>query len=194
MSVHPNFRSILGQRFGQLVIIEEINSLTCIARCDCGQTKKFFRSNLKTGKTSKCHPTPVNHQRRKALHVWSAMKGRCTNPSHPLYQRYSRPWGHILVCDRWLESLDNFIENMGYPPDGFTLERIDNEGHYTPENCRWATQQEQLLNTRRNKHLTFQGKTQTVIEWARELGINHSTLYKRLNRSSWSVERALSTI
>lgn len=192
MSEHFNFRSILGRRFGQIVVISEINSQKCIGRCDCGVTKEFYRSNLKDGKTTKCHKNPRNLDRQRTLSIWHAMIGRCLNPNHPFYTRYDRPSGHITVCDRWLD-FENFLADMGYAPLGLSLERIDNDGHYEPFNCKWATQAEQLRNTRRNHLLTFQGRTQTVIDWAAELGINHSTLYKRLNRSGWSAERALTT-
>jgi hypothetical protein len=190
---HRNFKSILGQRFGQLVVTQEIDSTFCIALCDCGQSGRFYRSNLRAGYTSKCHSTPVNFERQRTLYVWFAMKARCLNPNHPQHSTYDRPSGHIQVCERWL-LFENFLADMGYAPEGMELDRVDNDGNYEPSNCRWATREQQMRNTRANHRLTFQGKTQTVTEWAVELGLNKSTLYKRLGRSGWSIERALSTI
>ena len=189
--MHFNFRPIVGQRFGQIVVLSEIDKLKCVGRCDRGQTKEFYRSNLRSGKTTKCHPNPRNLARQRTLNVWHAMKSRCLRPHCPSYRVYNRQFGHIEICERWIKSFENFVTDMGYAPEGLTLERINNDGNYTPENCRWATYQEQHRNKRTNLVLTHQGRSQTAIEWAAELGINSSTLYKRLNRSGWSVERAL---
>lgn len=182
---------MIGQRFGQLVVIAESGYLKCTARCDCGIVKEFFRSNLRQGFSAKCHRNPSDPVRGKLLDVWSAMKARCFNKNHPNYERYGARG--ITVCKRWLD-FENFVTDMGPVPEGMTLERRNNNKGYSPNNCRWATQKEQMLNTRLNVRLKFQGRIQTASEWASELKINRSTLYKRLNRSKWSVERALTTI
>lgn len=190
--MHPNFRSIVGIRFGQILVLSEINYLKCIGRCDCGTVKQFYRSNLRDGKTTKCHRNPLNLDRKRTLNAWHAMVNRCHNPNHPSYLRYSRETGHISVCDRWMV-FENFLSDMGYAPKGLSIERVNNEGDYEPSNCRWASPREQTRNTRRNRLLTFRGRTQPLVDWADELGVNRSTLAKRLNRSGWTVERALTT-
>ena len=184
-------QSMIGQRFGQLVVVAESGWVKCTARCDCGVVKEFYRSNLRQGYSTKCHRNPPDPARAKLLEVWIAMKARCLNKNHPNYKRYGGRG--ITVCKRWLD-FENFITDIGPVPDRMTLERIDNNKDYSPANCRWATHQEQMLNTRQNVRLRFQGRVQTATEWATELKINRSTLYKRLNRSKWSVERALTTI
>jgi hypothetical protein len=120
--------------------------------------------------------------------VWHAMMRRCTNPDCWNYHRYGGRG--ITVCDRWRESFDNFIADMGVPPSGHTLERINNDGPYSPENCRWATRQENARNTRWNCVITALGKTQTAVEWAGETGISAKTITSRIQRG-WDGERAV---
>ena len=117
------------------------------------------------------------------------MKSRTTNPKNIGYHRYGGRG--IRVCERWLK-YENFKADMGEPPEGMTLERIDNNGPYSPENCRWATRTEQNNNTRSNRMLTFRGKTQTIMQWAREIGVSFQVLWYRIARG-WSVDRALTT-
>lgn len=119
---------------------------------------------------------------------WCNMRNRCNNPRHPRYDRYGGRG--ITVCDRW-SSFALFLEDMGKKHgDKSTLDRIDNSKGYSPENCRWATYKEQANNTRRNKLITYKNRTQTLTQWAEELGISWSTLKFRIYRSGWSVDKA----
>lgn len=121
--------------------------------------------------------------------AWRNMVVRCTNPKYKFYHRHGGRG--IKVCDRWRGSYAAFLEDMGVKPSpSLTLDRIDNDGDYTPENCRWATRKEQSRNSRTNHNLTFQGKTQCLAAWADETGIKAGTLYSRL-KNGWSTERAL---
>jgi hypothetical protein len=128
------------------------------------------------------HESPV-------YNAWHGMKQRCLNPNNPRYKDYGGRG--IKIHDAWLEFVD-FYKDMGDCPVGRLLDRIDNNGNYEPNNCRWATPREQQNNMRSNKMITFNGIRQTTTQWARDLDINPSTLFKRLNRSKWTVERALS--
>ena len=106
--------------------------------------------------------------------IYIAMKARCK------YKRFHRYAGRgITVCDRWLESFENFYEDMGDRPDGRSLDRIDNDGNYSLENCRWATNAEQTRNTCCNVHLTRGNLTATIKDWAALLKVNSNMLYKR---------------
>ena len=96
----------------------------------------------------------------------------------------------VKVCKRW-HAFRNFLEDMGEVSGGMSLDRIDNDGDYEPTNCRWATMEQQMNNTRMNRFLTFKGKTQTISQWSQELGIKVLTLFKRIERG-WTTERALS--
>jgi hypothetical protein len=119
--------------------------------------------------------------------VWVDMRRRCSQPSRPEYANYGGRG--INVCERWQE-FRYFLADMGDKPPGMTLERLDNDGHYEPGNCRWATYRAQNNNRRSNRVLEWDGRSQTLRQWADELGMGHSTLRRRLE-AGWSVERAL---
>ena len=121
--------------------------------------------------------------------AWYNMIVRCTNSK---YKNYHRHGGRgIKVCDRWVGSFGAFLEDMGKKPNpSLTLDRIDNDGDYTPENCHWATRKQQSRNSRQNHNVTFQGRTQCLAAWAEETGVKAGVLHKRLKRG-WSTERTL---
>lgn len=123
--------------------------------------------------------------------IWQNMKNRCRNENMPVYKFYGAKG--IGYPKKW-ETFDGFYEDMftGYS-DNLTLDRIDGTKSYSKENCRWITQQEQKYNTKRNRNLTYSGKTQTMAEWSLELGLGRTTIAQRLDKLGWSVEKALST-
>lgn len=132
-----------------------------------------------------------NMSRTPEHRAWQQMKGRCTNPNRSRSDRYVGRG--ISVCQRWIHSFENFFADMGpRPSPKHSLDRINNDGNYTPENCKWSTQKEQQNNTSRNRLITFQGQTKSESEWARHIGIRHGTLLQRL-RYGWSLEKALTT-
>lgn len=159
-------------------------------RCTrCGETKpltEFYKNMPACKECSDAYRRA--HPRTKTQNSWDAMKNRCRNPSHPAYARYGG--AGIKVCDRWADSFENFLADMGERPAGMTLDRIDTNGDYCPENCRWATQSEQQRNRRNNKFLTAFGRTQTQAAWAEESGIAPDIISARLSRG-WSVEDAV---
>ena len=120
--------------------------------------------------------------------VWQAMIQRCINPKNKSYSSYGGR--DIAVCDRWRNSFEAFRGDMGECPPGHSLDRIDNDGNYDPDNCRWATPPIQNRNQRSNKLLTHNGVTKTITDWAKDLGLNRSSLYDRLE-AGWPIERAL---
>ena len=115
------------------------------------------------------------------------MMCRCYLPSQTSYNRYGGRG--IAVCDEWHDFMNfyNWSIKNGYS-DNLTIDRIDNDGNYEPSNCRWATRIEQSNNVSRNKRLTYKGRTMTVSQWSRELGIDRRTLDKRI-RKKWPLER-----
>jgi hypothetical protein len=143
--------------------------------------------NYKHGFTIKSERTRENPKWR--LHVcWISMRNRCDNPSYRQFKDYG---GRGITYDPRWEIFANFAEDMGEPPEGLTLERIDNDGMYCKANCRWASRKEQSRNRRMNRYLEFSGKRMTIVEWSEFLGVKSRLLRVRLNRG-WSVERTLS--
>ena len=128
--------------------------------------------------------------------IWNNMIRRCTDPNSASYRDYGAHG--ITVCDRWLKSFDNFYADMGEPPDsGYTLDRINNNAGYSPENCRWASYKQQARNRSANHFVTWNGQTKTVAEWGEDpsliaLGISASHLRHRLNKG-WTVKSAMTT-
>lgn len=154
-----------GQKFDRLTVIKrEENSKDGHARwlciCDCGNTKVINGSNLLNKNVRSCgclqqEITTLNLEQRfkhgyhntPTYQTWECMIQRCSNPNVPSYQYYGGRG--IRVCQRWLDDFKNFLSDMGERPNGKTLDRIDNEDNYYPENCRWATPKEQSENKRR---------------------------------------------
>lgn len=124
---------------------------------------------------------------------WRSMKQRCFNENHNAYQNYGGRG--ITICDEWSDDFSNFFKwaiTHDYK-EGYTLDRINNDGNYEPSNCRWATAREQSYNRRNNRYLTVYGITMTLEEWVFTLNHkNHNALWTRLNRG-WSVEDAICT-
>lgn len=122
----------------------------------------------------------------KVYYTWSDMLHRCRSAKHKHY----RNWGGrgITVCERWQQSFLAFLEDMGLPEPGQSIDRIDNDGNYEPGNCRWASVSEQLNNTRRTHFITRDGRSQSIAQWARELGVKPPTIHKRLGRGLSELE------
>ena len=123
--------------------------------------------------------------------IWRAMKGRCYNPNNISFPRYGARG--VKVCRRWRRSFTAFLTDVGRRPSSrHSLDRWpDKHGNYEPNNCRWATRREQGANTRSNKLISFGGRTQHLEDWARELGVKHSTLFERIEK--WPLRKALTT-
>lgn len=114
---------------------------------------------------------PVSYT--KEYMIWSEMKQRCENPLCPLYSRYGG--SGIKIDERW-RKFENFVYDMGKRPKNRTLERINNRGNYSPENCRWATQMDQTTNTRRTYWININGELKSVQQWSKELNIHRKYL------------------
>ena len=123
--------------------------------------------------------------------TWGGMKQRCHNPNYHGFSEYGGRG--IYVCDRWRgdNGFENFLADMGRRPEGdYSIDRIDNDGPYSPENCRWATVRQQAKNRRSTVFLTIEGQTKSVGEWARERGMSEYLIYNRL-RKGWSHKDAV---
>jgi hypothetical protein len=122
--------------------------------------------------------------------IWQSMRQRCNNSNNAAYPNYGGRG--IMICDRW-DDFTKFYEDMGpRPTSRYCLDRVDNEGNYCPENCRWATYVEQNRNRRSNKIILHEGQSQCLEKWAETFGISSDTILKRLDRG-WKVDEALTT-
>ena len=153
-------------------------SCGCLAR-QCTLTGSLVKRHDKSG--------------TKVYDAWHGAKQRVSNPNIQSWPHYGGRG--IKMCDRWFLSFEEFLKDMGEPPTAaHSLDRIDGDGDYEPNNCRWATAETQNQNRRDyNTRLTYRGKTQTQAEWSRELNIGQTTISQRLYSYGWSVEKALST-
>lgn len=187
-------RDLIGQRFARLLVVaRSADSLDGRARwccrCDCGNEIVTLAQSLLNCRTRSCgclnlevatqRSTTHGRSTSRAYRVWAEMLQRCTNPKRPHYERYGGRG--ISVCARWMK-FENFFADMGERPRGLTLERIDNDGNYEPDNCRWATRLEQGQNTRTNRRVVLNGETLSLSELSRRVGIRYTTLRGRLNR------------
>jgi hypothetical protein len=120
--------------------------------------------------------------------AWAAMIARCSRPQHPEWHNYGGRG--IKVCERWRQ-YSGFIADMGRRPPGGSLDRIDNDGDYAPGNCRWTDSKTQARNMRTTRFATIDGVTKPVAQWCEERGLNRSTVLKRINRSRWTPEQAV---
>lgn len=126
----------------------------------------------------------------RIYNIWQGLRYRCYNPKSSNYYLYGGKG--ISVCEEWDNSFISFYEwskNKGYQ-EHLTIDRIDSNKDYCPENCRWATYKQQLNNTSRNHYLTYEGETLTIAQWAKKINIHRSTLRQRIKRG-WSVEKSV---
>lgn len=187
-----------GKRYGKLVVLENIGSysgrLHWFCQCDCGKRIAASSSNLATGNTQSCGCVLIEKRFKHGMSktrvhgAWRQMLQRCENPKDPSYENYGGRG--IKVDDRW-KDFSVFYKDMGDKPYGATLDRINNDGPYSKENCKWSTWREQQSNKRNNRLLSAFGKTQILTMWAEEYGLPLSTLKNRLDRNGISLEEAL---
>lgn len=199
-----------SEKHGKWTILKSLPNGKCIASCECGTTKETYSANIKTGKSKSCgcwsrERAPYKNLKhglaRKGkvvpeCNIWNAMLTRCYNANSTSFARY----GGIGrgVCDRWRfgesgkTGFQCFYEDMGPRPDGFSIDRIDNDKGYSPENCRWATRNQQARNTKKNKLYTFNGVSLCLADWADKFAgkFTYRCLSNRIFTYKWSIERS----
>ena len=197
-----NFKDLTGKVFGETWVVVRLIEKTAtskskwLCKCSCGNERAMGASEISGNKTQRCRActakitfTTHGMARSREYKSWDAMLGRCYRTTDSEYRNYGERG--IAVCDRWRNSFEAFLEDMGPRPIKTTLDRYpDNDGSYEPNNCRWATPTEQGRNTRANRLVEFDGRTQCMSAWAEESGMSIQALYQRLKRG-WSIERAL---
>lgn len=199
----PNL--ILGKKYGEVEIVEYLrkgpnNERVYLGRCSCGKTKEFFISNLRTGKTKSCgclaaralsERSRTHGDRQTRLYsIWTNMKTRCENENCDSYKHYGAKG--IKVCEEWSSSYESFKEwaiKNGYTDD-LTIDRIDNNRGYYPDNCRWADSRTQSRNRDYAWNITIDGITKHAKDWCEDYGVNYKTAYTRLSRG-WDEKYAV---
>ncbi len=211
---------LIGKRFGRLKVVKFLalkisradKHIVCVpyweCECDCGGVAISTSGNLKSGKSRSCdclkrekasaaaaaaitkHGHARKSKKSRTYYAWRSMRARCYNKNDEGYPDYGGRG--IKVCERWMNSFENFLTDMGAVPVGLSLHRVDNDLGYSPDNCIWATKDVQHRAMRSNVKLTYNGKTQCVMDWAGEVGLPWGLLYKRV-KAGWDATRTLTT-
>lgn len=203
-------KKIIGGKFGELTVVgivgHKIYPSGQKARlvksiCSCGAQSIDPDRQLTSGRKQSCGH--LKHNPRVKTHggsrgksgtpewrTWRAMRTRCNNPNDVFYHKYGGLG--VKVCKRWQDSFENFLSDMGNRPTiKHSIERIDVNGDYEPNNCKWASPLEQANNKRNTVKATYNGKTKSIADWARELGCGYFQLYDRLRKNrNLTVEEA----
>jgi len=197
---------LTGQRFGRLLVVDRAPNHICPGGsyavvwncvCDCGKHVQVLANSLRNGSNKSCgcyrrdKRTTHNKRQTRLYTIWSKMRQRCNNPRNPQFSDYGGRG--IKICEEWtnFELFYQWALSNGYS-DNLSIDRIDNDKGYSPDNCRWADACTQANNRRFCRYITFNGETRTVSQWAAILGIEANTLRGRIYKG-WTIERALST-
>lgn len=202
-------QSIIGDSFGELVVIDEKRQngkIVCTCKCSCGIIKDIDKNGLTYGRVISCgHIRRDNFykvirkhglSKTRIINIYSLMVKRCIDPISKSYSRYGGRG--ITVCKDWAgeNGFINFYEwsqHSGYEKN-LTLDRIDNNGDYEPLNCRWATMKEQMNNMSKNHHISHNGQTMTISEWADHLGVKYGRLAYLLRYYNFNMDTAISKL
>ena len=198
---------LTGQRFGRLVVLDFFDydhnhKALWKCQCDCGNQKVVRANELRAGKTQSCgclHKQQLSERVKKhggrgtrLFNIWKNMKARCYNPKNEKYVIYGERG--ITVCEEWIHDFEKFRDwalSHGYQ-EHLTIDRIDVNGDYCPENCRWGTALQQARNKQHNHLITYKNETKTLSEWAEQFHVDHRTISRRL-KVGWSIKEALET-
>lgn len=196
------FIDLTGQTFGRLTVIKRMDNsrnkkIIWLCKCRCGGEKIIDGANLRNGDTQSCgcikkerlvsQNTKHNQTFSPTHTTWRGMLERCRYKNNKRYDRYGGRG--ISVCKEWYD-FNNFIRDMGERPEGKTLDRIDLNGNYCKENCRWATLIEQANNRTNNHNLTYKGMTKTLKQLADIIGMDRHTIKNKLNQG-WVIDEII---
>jgi len=197
--------NIIGKTYNKLTVVARARNKDAAAvwkcKCECGKTCEVLGKHIRAGMVKSCGCLLLERNKRlgnmsrvhgmrhtRIYKVWCDMKARCNNKSRKDFAYYG---GRGITHDPRWDEFELFYLDMGDPKPGESLDRIDPDGNYYKSNCRWATKLEQANNTRRNHYLTYQGKTQSISQWARETGIHKSTISRRVS-AGLTIEKVMS--
>ena len=195
------YDNLEGMKFGRLTVLERDcdngrKGTHWICKCDCGNYAIVTTGRLKRGQSKSCgcinreKHTKHGMIKTRMYNIWMSMKQRCADANCKSYKDYGGRG--IKVCDEWVNDFQAFYDwamANGYR-DNLSIDRIDVNGDYEPDNCRWVTRKTQNNNSRKNRYYSYNGETHTIAEWSEIMGIGYSALYARIERG-WTIERAL---
>lgn len=193
------YKDLTGQKFGKLTIIERAENdkqgnAQWLCKCDCGKTVIVRGYQLTIGKTNSCGCLKSIRQSHHKSHlriwqIWECMKQRCYNPSQISYKNYGAKG--IRVCEEWhnFENFYNWSLNNGYETN-LTIDRIDNNKDYSPNNCRWVDMKTQQRNRTNNHLVTLNGETKCITEWCEIYHLQYNTVLRRL-KNGWDIVTAI---
>jgi len=198
MRKFPCTSDLTGQKYNHLTAVELVSRKPPRWRClcDCGTYTTVLSSNLKSGKVKSCG---CIHHRGNPTHglsgtrlyrIYKKIIRRCYCESEPAFPNYGGRG--IKVCEEWRDSVESFYEwamKNGYS-ESLTIDRIDNDGDYSPQNCRWANAKEQSNNRRSNREFTIGGEQKDLTQWCEEYGVSYTTVHARITRG-WDIIDAL---
>ena len=200
----PRLKDITGKKFNKMTVIERAENAKqgqarWLCRCECGAERIVAGYNLTRGSVKSCGCLKKARMTKHGLSshpmysIWKAMKKRCNNKNDKKYLDYGGRG--IIVCREWMESFESFYFDMkdSYYL-GLTIDRINNDGNYEPKNCKWSTRKEQCNNKRTNCIIEYDNCKKTVSQWADEKGLSRNTLYARIFRYNWPIDKSLTTL
>lgn len=186
--LHGNLEDLSGQSFGRLTVISgsyENRKWSC--RCECGQTARVAASHLKDGNTKSCgcyaqecrvvYNTKHGMTRTRTWRIWTEARRRCFDPNRKAFKDYGGRG--ITMCPKWANSFQQFFEDMGPCPDGYSIERVNNNGNYEPGNCKWIPRTDQQRNKRNLTVVDFHGERLTLRQVSERTGIPYTVLRSR---------------
>ncbi len=199
-----NLKDLTGKQFTRLTVIKRVENRGeqpyWLCECSCGNMKEIAGGKLRDNAIKSCgclqrevapkQMTTHGMHKTRTYGSWSGMRNRCTNENSSDYPRYGGRG--IIICDRWLNSFENFFEDMGERPRNTSIERIDNDKGYNPDNCKWGTVYEQNRNRRDTRLITHNGQTLLPVEWSKLLGGGKNMVGNRL-KAGWSDVKAVTT-
>lgn len=204
-------KDLSGKRFGNLQVLslapKSGRGTRWLCQCDCGNKTIVARNNLVYGNTKSCgclvgkansrkkygekSIQKEDSQTKRLYQIWQGMKARCYNKNNKDYKYYGKLG--VSICSEWKDNFEEFYYwsmANGYK-ENLTIDRINNDKGYSPDNCRWVEQSEQKGNRRNVKMYEYNGESASLAEWARKMGISYKTLYARIHRNGYSIKKAL---
>lgn len=191
-------KDLTGKKFGQLTVLYKLHNYSkkrvhWLCACACGSLTEVRSDHLVNNKIISCGCNRIKHSKYKTrlYKIYNHMITRCYNEHVPQYKYYGGRG--IVVCDEWKDSFLVFYDwaiNNGYQ-DNLSIDRINTNGEYGPSNCKWSTAKQQQRNRRNTKYVTYRGETKPLADWCELLNLNRDTVYDRIYRRNWPIEKAL---